>query len=74
MGPHIGSWNRARTSVDHLEKSAGLLNLGVTDAGAGSSLAVVFGVGGWDCPVDCKVFISSPDLHSQDASSPSAPP
>ena len=74
MGPRIGSWNREKTSVDHLEKSAGLLNLGVTDAGAGSSLVVMFGVGGWDCPVDCRVFISSPDLHSQDASSPSPPP
>lgn len=35
-----------RTSVDDLETSAGLLNLGVIDVGAGSSLAVVFGVRG----------------------------
>lgn len=46
VGPCVGSWNRERTSVDDLETSAGLLNLGVIDVGAGSSLAVVFGVGG----------------------------
>lgn len=32
--------------MDDLEKSAGLLNLGVIDVGAGSSLAVVFGARG----------------------------
>lgn len=46
MGPRIGSWDRERTIVDDLEKSAGLLNLGVIDVGAGSSLAVVFVGGG----------------------------
>lgn len=54
MGPRIGSWDRERTIVDDLEKSAGLLNLGVIDVGAGSSLAVVF-VGGGGLGLSCSL-------------------